>query len=106
MRFNSHPCADMMTDLFKPYREVLEVQRKSKNPHFRKLPKPSFLAWKLRGMHCEEWVEMFIIRERLLHEIDPLHVLDDHVNGDGKLCRSIELWIKEREQLLGLEYHF
>ena len=104
MRFNSHPCADMMTRLFQSYHEVLHIQAKSRNPHFRTLPSPTFFEWQIHGIGYEEWAQMFETRELVLRSIDPLDALDNHVNGDGKVFRLIKMFKDERAKLLDLEY--
>ena len=106
MRFNSHPCADMMTRLFQSYHEVLRIQATSKIPYFSTLPSPTFFEWKIHGIGYEGWAEMFEVRDKWLRAQEPLDALHNHVNGDGKVLRLIKMFKKERAKLLDLEYKF
>ena len=64
MRFNSHPCADMMNDLFKPWRDVLDIQRKSPDKFFNIAPPPTFCDCKVHGIGCEQWGTLFCSTRR------------------------------------------
>ena len=101
MRFNSHPCADMMTDLYKPYRCAMEIQRTSPDKFFRNASQPSFLEWKLHGIGCEQWALMFDARADMKRKTCILDRL-----GSRRIDRFLTLWETERDQLQLLEYHF
>ena len=101
MRFNSHPCADMMNGLFQPWRDVLEIQRKSPDPWFRNAPQPSFFEWKVHGIGCEQWLTVFAHRADTQRNTCILDRL-----GNRRLDRALTLWENERDQLQLFEYHF
>jgi hypothetical protein len=101
MRFNTHPCADIMNDLYKPYHDAMEIQLKSKCPHFRAMETPSFLDWKLRGIGCKQWTILFQAREDAIRRTCMLDRL-----GCPWFDRRINRWNDERAQLQGLEYKF
>ncbi len=101
MRFNSHPCADMMNDLFQPYRDVLEIQRNSKCPFFRATHRPSFFEWKVHGIGCKQWAILFQRRQECIQ----MTCLLDRL-GNPRIDQKIKRWNEERAQLQGLEYHF
>ena len=105
MRFNSHPCADMMTDLYQPYKDAIRIQKTSPDPQFRKAPRPTFFEWKVHGIGCEQWANVFEARARMMRRWDPLDALENHVNGNGQILRTVELWCDERVSLRFLEYH-
>jgi len=99
MRCNSHPCADMMTDLYKPYMEAMQIQIKSPDKHFRNAPQPSFFEWKLHGIGCEQWGDAFEARDKFKRMTCVLDRL-----GDRRLDRMLTLWENERGRLLDFEY--
>ena len=100
MRFNSHPCADMMNDLFQPYRDVLEIQRTSKCSFLRDRASPSFFEWKVHGVGCKQWAVLFEAREDCIRRMCFLDRL-----GDPRIDRKFKRWNDERDQLRFLEYH-
>ncbi len=101
MRFNSHPCADMMTNLYKPYRDAMQIQIKSPDKFFRNAPQPSFFEWKLHGIGCEQWGDMLEARAEMRRKTSILDRM-----GNRRIDRFLTLWDNERAQLQGLEYHF
>ena len=101
MRFNSHPCADMMTDLFKPYHDAMQIQIKSPDKFFRNAPQPSFFEWKVQGIGCEQWGNCFEARADMKRKTCILDRM-----GNRRIDRFLTLWDNERDQLQGLEYHF
>ncbi len=101
MRFNSHPCADMMNDFFQPYRDAMELQQMSADHHFRTTDYPSFFEWKVHGIGCEQWGCLFEARRETIRNtciLDRLH--------DPRIDRRTKRWESERDHLLGLEYKF
>jgi hypothetical protein len=101
MRFNTHPCADIMNGLFQPYRDAMELQQMSSDHHFRTTDYPSFFEWKVHGIGCEQWALLFQAREDFVRKTCLLDRL-----GSARLDRLITLFKKERAQLQGLEYKF
>ena len=101
MMYNRHPCAEIMHGLLGAYRYVLEIQRKSKDRHFRHCSSPSFFDWKLHGIGCDEWSDLFQARQEGIRKTCILDRL-----GDRRLDSLIQLWDDERDQLLDLEYKF
>ena len=101
MRFNSHPCADIMKDLYKPYHDAIDIQLKSKCPFLRDRESPSFFEWKVHGLGCKQWAILFQAREECLRRICLLDRL-----GDPRLDRKIKRWNEERAQLQLFEYKF
>ena len=63
MMYNRHPCAEIMHGLFGAKRGVLQIQRKSKDKHFKNCASPSFFDWKLHGIGCDEWSVLFQTRQ-------------------------------------------
>ena len=101
MMYNRHPCAEIMHGLLGAYRDVLEIQRTSKDRNFRNCASPSFFDWKLHGIGCDEWSDLFQARQDWIRKTDILDRL-----GDPRLDRTIQRWEDERDQLLDLEYKF
>ena len=99
MRFNSHPCADMMTELYQPYKDAIRIQKTSPDPQFRKAPHPSFFEWKVHGVGCEQWADVFEARARMMERWYPVGAA-----CDVKILRTVELWCDERFSLRFLEY--
>ena len=105
MRFNSHPCADMINDEFIMYNLVLDLHSTSRDPTFRQQDAPSFLEWKVHGLGCPTWAPIFEQRKQMVIGTDTMTLLAEHMNGTRYMLELWRIWRYERVQLQRLEYH-
>ena len=101
MRFNSHPCADMMNDFLRSYYLAMEFQQMSPDLAFSTADYPTYFEWRRHGIGCEQWADVFQARAEVRRQTCILDRM-----GNRRLDRFLTLWETERDQLRLFEYHF